>query len=118
MDLENKVCAICDCTHSWDVGEVTLQPTCLAEGSAVHTCVLCGVTEQRVLEKAGHTPGPEATAREDQTCTVCGAILTPATGQDGNKAPAGKLLVAALVALCLGGIACGIYIGNKRKAKA
>ena len=28
-----------------------------------------------------HTPGAPATETEDQTCTVCGAVLEPASGE-------------------------------------
>ena len=30
-----------------------------------------------------HTPGAPATGTEDQVCTVCGKVLTPATGDVG-----------------------------------
>ncbi len=41
-----------------------------------HTCKTCG--GKSTVEK--HTAGPAATQSKDQTCTVCGYIITPALG--------------------------------------
>lgn len=112
-----KACAICDCTHSWDEGAVTTPATCLAEGVITHTCTLCGITEQRVLERSGHTPGPEATAKEAQICVVCKEVLTPATGQSEKPASSQMALILGAGALCLTGIGLTIYLAIKRKAK-
>lgn len=112
-----KACAICDCVHSWDEGAVTTPATCLAEGVITHTCTLCGITEQRVLERSGHTPGPEATAKEAQICMVCKEVLTPATGQSEKPASSPMVLILGAGALCLTGIGIGIYVAMKRKLK-
>jgi hypothetical protein len=115
-DPAAKACAICDCAHSWDEGTVTTPATCLAEGSITHTCTLCGITEQRVLERSGHTPGPEATTKEAQLCVVCKEVLTPATGQSAKPGSLQMTLILAVGAFCLTGIAFVIHTVRKRKA--
>ena len=58
-------------------------PTCTEDGYTTHTCSRCGDTyTDTPTEKSGHTEGGEATCTEDQTCTVCGAVLTPALGHN------------------------------------
>ena len=42
-----------------------------------HDCSVCKGKE----DVASHTPGAEATATTDQTCTVCGYVLKEATGE-------------------------------------
>ena len=41
-----------------------------------HACSVCGVRK----DEASHEPGAAATETQPQTCTVCGYIITPATG--------------------------------------
>jgi hypothetical protein len=115
-DPAEKFCAICNCVHSWDEGTVTTPATCLAGGVITHTCTLCGITEQRVLERSGHTPGPEATAKEAQICVVCNEVLTPATGQSEKPASPPMALILGAGILCLTGIAFVIHTVRKRKA--
>jgi hypothetical protein len=115
-DPSAKACTICDCVHSWDEGTVTTPATCLAGGVITHTCTLCGITEQRVLERSGHTPGPEATAKEAQICMVCKEVLTPATGQSEKPASPPMALILGAGILCLTGIAFVIHTVRKRKA--
>ncbi len=56
-------------------------PTCTTDGYTTYTCDVCGDTyTDDTTSATGHTPGAEATCTEDQTCTVCGEVLTPATG--------------------------------------
>ena len=56
-----------DCTTK----EVTVDPTCTAEGSYIKSCELCGhVFEQKVLPAAGHTEVVDA--KVDATCTETG----------------------------------------------
>jgi len=45
-------------------------------------CDTCGHT--RTIT---HTPGPDATATTDQTCTVCGKVLNKATGVPSTEPP-------------------------------
>ena len=79
-------------------------PTCEAGGYTTHTCV-CGdeYTDTPVdaighkwdnncdtdcnnncgtIRETTHTPGEEATCEDAQTCTECGATITPAFGHD------------------------------------
>ena len=47
-----------------------------------HSCA-CGSQDGY----AAHTPGPDATATTDQTCTVCGKVLQSATGAAPTEPP-------------------------------
>ena len=51
----------------------TLQPLCEDD-------IRCAICNELLIEKAGHTPGAEATCTDPQTCTVCGEELTAALG--------------------------------------
>lgn len=94
--------------HTWDDGKITKAATCAKEGEGIFTCTVCGVSETRVIDKlpehtygttwtadknghryectvcgeklneAAHTPGPAATIRTPQICTVCGYEINPA----------------------------------------
>ncbi len=55
-----------ECTHTWDEGKVTTEPTCVAEGVKTFTCTLCGETKTEAVPATGeHT-------FENGTCTGCG----------------------------------------------
>ena len=58
-------------------------PTCTEKGYTTHTCSRCGdaYTDTEVAA-LGHTEGAEANCRSDQTCTVCGTVLTEKLGHD------------------------------------
>jgi hypothetical protein len=77
-DLENKQCLGC-CEHNYEIS-ASADATCVAEGYVQYTCPLCGDTYMETIPALPHTPGPEATCTEDQTCTVCGAVLMAASG--------------------------------------
>ena len=67
--------------HDYDA--IVIAPTCTEGGYTTHTCSRCEDTyTDTSTEKLGHTAGDAATCTEDQTCTVCGEILTPALGHD------------------------------------
>ncbi len=71
-------------THNWNGGLTTKEPTCKETGEMTYTCTTCGTTKVEAIEMlTTHTPGEPATATEDQICTVCGKVLTPATGGTG-----------------------------------
>lgn len=71
-------------THTWNTGVTTKEPTCKEVGITTYTCSFCGETKEEVIEMlTTHTPGAPATGTEDQVCTVCGKVLTPATGDVG-----------------------------------
>lgn len=50
---ERKPCD--ETSHVWNDGEVTLDPTCIAEGVKTFTCTVCGATKTEPVEKADHT---------------------------------------------------------------
>ena len=73
--------------HSWDpdTEQVTQEATCAAEGSASHSCSVCGAEETYALPVKPHTavtdPAAAATCTaegrtEGSHCAVCGAVLT------------------------------------------
>ena len=54
------------CTHTWDAGKVTTEPTCDKDGVKTYTCTKCGLTKTEVIPALGHN-------YVDGTCTNCGA---------------------------------------------
>ena len=62
-------------------------PTCTEIGwEAYETCSRCDYTTYQEIAATGHTPGAAATCTTAQTCTVCGAQLSPATGHTPGAA--------------------------------
>ena len=71
-------------THTWNSGFSTREPTCKETGEMTYTCYTCGEMKVEAIEMlTTHTPSDPATETEDQICTVCGKVLTPATGEVG-----------------------------------
>lgn len=80
---ETKTASVAKLTsHSYDDGKVTKKATCNEEGVKTYTCTVCNAAKTETIAKAtNHTPGAPATATADQVCTVCGKVLTKATGE-------------------------------------
>ena len=55
------------CTHEWDEGKVTKEPTCTEAGEKLLTCTKCGETKTEPIPAKGHHYG------DDGKCTDCGA---------------------------------------------
>ena len=58
-DTHWKKCSRCDAIdgkeeHTWDVGKITVQPTCLTAGEKVFTCTKCSATKAETLGASGH----------------------------------------------------------------
>ena len=53
--------------HTWDEGEVTVEPTEEAEGKKVYTCSVCGQTKEEVVDKLQHVHNYGATWESDET---------------------------------------------------
>ena len=82
----NGVTSIChinvsECTHSFDEGTVTTEPTCTEEGVKTYTCSVCGYSYTESIPTIEHSwrewvTTKEATETEvgeqKHTCTVCG----------------------------------------------
>ena len=66
--------------HQWDEGTLISSATCVGSGVIEHHCLRCGATQLEGDPAKGHTPGAPATCTQPQTCTKCGAIITPALG--------------------------------------
>ena len=67
------------------VGTVTTEPTCTIPGVKTYVCQNdASHTYTEEIPAPGHTAGADATCTEDQACTVCGEVLTPAPGHNYN----------------------------------
>ena len=76
------VIAAPQCNHTNTSIKDYVAPTCTKTGfSGDEVCDVCGetITTGSETEALGHTPGAEATCDTAQTCTVCNAVLAPAT---------------------------------------
>ena len=70
-----------------DFGEYreTRAPTCTEPGEEKAECSRCEAVETRTVAAMGHLTGSDATCTEDQVCTVCGAVLSPASGHHPGR---------------------------------
>lgn len=79
--------------HTWDAGEVTMDPTCTEAGEQVFTCTYegCGATKTEPVAALGHS-------YENGICTVCAAVTGVAhnTSTDTSYATVAEALDAAL----------------------
>ena len=66
--------------HDYGAYTETVAPTCTDKGTETATCTRCGDVKMRDIAALGHRFGPDATCTEDQTCTVCGAVISAAGG--------------------------------------
>ena len=57
--------------HAWNVGEVTVQPTCTEMGEKTFTCTVCFVNDTEEIPASGHV------GNNGETCSVCGEIVYP-----------------------------------------
>ena len=76
------------CSHSYDNGVVTTQPTCSSDGVITYTCTLCGNKETNSVPALGHS-WVAATCTTPKTCSVCktteGSVASHAdTNSDGK----------------------------------
>ena len=86
---EDQLCSDCGALLAEKTGhsytEEVVEPTCTTQGYTLHRCEVCGDTYRDSFTDAkGHTEGPAATCTEDQLCTVCGTVLTPALGHENT----------------------------------
>ena len=68
--------------HDYQLAE-TVIPDCVTPGYDVYVCSdeNCGASyNTNFVPATGHTPGDAATCTEDQICTVCQTVVTPALG--------------------------------------
>ncbi len=87
---EGKHCSVCNevivaqlydapTGHS-EHEEVTVPATCNSAGTKKITCSKCDMVREEAVPKLTHIPGAAATCTADQTCTLCGAVLTEKRG--------------------------------------
>ncbi|MBQ7317191.1 MAG: hypothetical protein IJW90_08770 [Clostridia bacterium] len=85
----DSVCANCNQILAAKLGHfyqsVVTAATCTEKGYTTHTCSRCSDTyvDSEVAAR-GHTSGAEADCCNDQTCSVCGAVLAEKLGHDYN----------------------------------
>ncbi len=73
--------------------------TCTEIGwNAYVTCSRCNYTTYEEIPATGHTFGPDATCTEDQTCLVCGEVVSAATGH--IPGPAATCTTAQTCSVC------------------
>lgn len=66
--------------HDYAETGVVNESQCTVDGLREFECKHCATKKYESIGMTGHTPGAAATCTEDQTCTVCGAVLNKATG--------------------------------------
>ncbi len=72
---------LADGEHDYEMTETTA--TCTQDGETTYTCARCGDTYTEAVKAAGHVPeDAPATCVHSQVCSLCGQVLTPATGHD------------------------------------
>lgn len=61
-----------DAEHSWNSGEISLQPTCSSDGYIVYTCLFCGT------QRSEATPATDDHADADKNgqCDKCGVSMS------------------------------------------
>ena len=70
-------------TGEHDYVATVTEATCTEDGAVVYTCSVCGDTYSEAIPAVGHVPGADAaTCTEAVICTVCGEVLTPASGHN------------------------------------
>lgn len=82
------------CSHVWDEGIITIEPSCENPGEMTYICTVCGATKTEEIAAVGHIWGnwqviKEAACTEDgvriRTCSRCNKTETeniPQTGHD------------------------------------
>lgn len=83
----DQTCTVCDAVLVPALGHnyisETFAPGCEDDGYTEHICDRCGDGYvDGFITATGHTPGDPPDCGHDQTCIVCGKVLTEATGHD------------------------------------
>ena len=94
--------------HDYSIKGDTTPPTCTEQGFTIYQCSRCTETQKGdLIPISGHTPGDAATCTADQTCTVCGKVLTAKLGHTGGTA------TCIAQAVCT---RCGVSYGDKNSS--
>ena len=85
--LNDQICTVCGAVLTEKLGHdyktVVIVPICTEQGYTTHTCTRCADTyTDSEVAAPGHTAGAAADCLNDQTCTVCGEVLTGKLGHD------------------------------------
>ena len=128
-DLANKVCSVClNCTHTWDNGEVTKQPTCTEAGEKLFTCSNCKTTKTEPIAATGHAygdwiqvtaPTTEAAGLEERAC-ACGqkeqreVAKLSSTPDENDNSSVMTIVIAAVIGGAVGGSAA-VFLLKKKK---
>ncbi|MGN1040260.1 MAG: leucine-rich repeat protein [Candidatus Fimimonas sp.] len=81
---EGSHCSVCNAviiaqqevlsSHSWNEGEITIEPTCTAGSTKILTCMVCYATRTEHLFALRHNASPEWYSNENEhwrICTMC-----------------------------------------------
>jgi len=89
-----------ECTHLWDDGVVSRQPTCILEGEYLYTCSVCNETKSEKIDKTEHNKYTTNVTFEDYftngytgdlACIDCGELF-----EKGKTIPKLRLSVPAV----------------------
>ena len=85
--IKDQTCTVCGVVLTEKLGHdykaTVTAPTCTENGYTTHTCTRCDDTyTDAEVAPLGHKPGAAADCVKDQTCTVCGVVLTEKLGHD------------------------------------
>lgn len=84
-DTQHKnTCSICakkeTADHTWDGGQITVQPSCKESGGKTYTCSACnGTKNEAVAKTSDHKYGSWIRVNDDQhkrTCSICSGVET------------------------------------------
>ena len=95
--------------HSWDQGNVTKQPTCVAKGETTFACTECGVVS---VKEIATDENAHADSDENHICDLCEAGL-PKDGLSGG-AVAG-IAIGSAVVLGGGGFSLWWFVFRKKR---
>ena len=81
--------------HTWNIGEVTKEPTCKDKGEKIYTCTVCGetrteeiaVTDNHTWNTGEVTKEPTCKDKGERTyiCTVCNKTKIQEIAENGHK---------------------------------
>ena len=96
--LVNCVCTCgYGCPHTVTDWVINKNASCSEEGLESLFCYRCSATvDTRPIDKLPHTPGPEATCKNSQVCTVCNEELSPIKDHDWVNESCTKPMVCSV----------------------
>ena len=72
LSTEKKTIPLAE--HTWDEGEIKVEPTCTETGTKICTCTVCGETKEEIVDALGHIANDGGTIVKEPTCTEDGIL--------------------------------------------